>query len=504
MINASLHLDPAFVVAPVNRRTFGSFVEHMGRNVYTGIYEPGHPSADSDGLRQDVLDLVRELGVTVVRYPGGNFVSGYRWEDGVGPAADRPTRLDPAWRTIETNEFGLNEFARWAAKADVEMMLAVNLGTRGIAEAIDLLEYCNHPDGTYLSDLRVSHGSKEPHGVRMWCLGNEMDGPWQLGHKTAQEYGRLAAETARAMRQFDPSLELVACGSSSRLMPTFGTWEATVLEHTYDVVDFVSAHAYYELQGDDLASFTASSVNMEAFIRDVVATADSVGARLKSTKRIHISFDEWNVWYVQEMHERDMPKDWRAAPRLSEDAYTVADAVVVGSLLVTLLRNSDRVRAACQAQLVNAIGSIRTEPGGPAWRQSIFHPFAQMAALAKGEVLLGEITAPTYDTRRYGEVPVIDAVATYDDERNELVIFAVNRHPSEEVGFTLDLRTFPGARLDLATVLSDDDWRVANTLEQPDRVAPRPHPDATVGDGSLRAVMPAVSWNVFRVTPDRS
>jgi alpha-N-arabinofuranosidase len=504
MITTSVHLDPAFVVAPVNRRTFGSFVEHMGRNVYTGLYEPGHPTADADGFRQDVLDLVRELGVTVVRYPGGNFVSGYRWEDGVGPAADRPIRLDPAWRTIETNEFGLNEFVRWAAKANLEVMLAVNLGTRRMPEAIELLEYCNHPNGSYLSDLRVAHGAKEPHGIRMWCLGNEMDGPWQLGHKTADEYGRLAAETARAMRQFDPSLELVACGSSYRSMPTFGTWEAAVLEQAYDVVDFISAHAYYEIEGDDLASFLASSVNMDAFIHDVVATTDHVAAKLKTTKRIHISFDEWNVWYVKELHEHGMPQDWTVAPRLSEDAYTVADAVVVGSLLVTLLRNSDRVRAACQAQLVNAIGSIRTEPGGPAWRQSIFHPFAQMAALAKGTVLHPEIKAPTYDTPRYGEALVIDAAATYDDERGELAIFVVNRHPSEQVSLSVDLRAFPGARLDTATVLADDDWRAANTQEEPDRVAPRPHPAAEVTEARLRVVMPPVSWNVLRLQAERS
>ena len=503
MRHASLHVDPAFVVAPVNRRTFGSFVEHMGRNVYTGIYEPGHPASDADGFRQDVLELVRELGVTVVRYPGGNFVSGYRWEDGVGPVGERPTRLDPAWRTIETNEFGLNEFARWAAHADVEVMLALNLGTRGISEAIDLLEYCNHPQGTYLSDLRISHGAKEPHGIRMWCLGNEMDGPWQLGHKTAGEYGRLAAETARAMRQFDSSLELVACGSSHRSMPTFGTWEATVLELAYDVVDYVSAHAYYELEGDDLASFLASALNMEAFIHDVVATADHVAAKLSSSKRINISFDEWNVWYVQEMHDRDLPRDWTVAPRLSEDPYTAADAVVVGSLLVTLLRNSDRVTAACQAQLVNAIGSIRTEPGGPAWRQSIFHPFAQMAGLAKGTVLRSEVAAPTHPTARYGDAPAVDAVATYDEERSELVVFAVNRHPWDDVRFDVDLRAFPGGRLESATVLADDDWRAANTQEQPDRVRPRQHPDAAVEDAALRAVLPAISWNVFRLATGR-
>ncbi|HYH32163.1 MAG TPA: alpha-L-arabinofuranosidase, partial [Pseudonocardia sp.] len=206
----------------------------MGRCVYTGIYEPGHPKADADGLRSDVLDLVRELGPTVVRYPGGNFVSGYYWEDGVGPKDQRPRRLDRAWRSIETNEFGLGEFARWAEAAGTEPMMAINLGTRGIQEACDLLEYCNHDGGTYLSDLRRKHGAEQPYGVRLWCLGNELDGPWQVGHKTADEYGRLAAETARAMKLVDPSIELVACGSSNSGMPTFGSWEATVLEHTYE------------------------------------------------------------------------------------------------------------------------------------------------------------------------------------------------------------------------------------------------------------------------------
>ncbi len=501
MPHASLFLDPSFVVAPVNRRTFGSFVEHMGRCVYGGIYEPDHPRADEDGFRRDVLDLVRELGVTVVRYPGGNFVSGYRWEDGVGPAAERPTRLDRAWRSIESNEFGLNEFIRWAQKAQIEPMLAVNLGTRGLDDAIDLLEYCNHPEGSTLSDLRVSHGAKQPHDVRMWCLGNEMDGPWQLGHKTAGEYGRLAAETARAMRQFDQSLELVACGSSNRAMPTFGAWEAVVLEETYDVVDFISAHAYYEIEGEDLGSFLASSTDMDGFINDVVATADHVGAKLSRTKKINISFDEWNVWYNSKWEPL---QEWAVAPRISEDAYTVADAVVVGSLLVTLLRHSDRVTSACQAQLVNSLGAIRSEPAGPAWRQSVFHPFAQAARLAQGAVLRSVIRTPNYQTARYGEVPVIDAVGTYDEETGELAVFVVNRHPSDEMTLDVELRAFPGSRLEAATVLADSDWRATNTQHDPERVAPRSHPDAEVSGTRLRAVLPPVSWNVFRVVVDRT
>jgi alpha-N-arabinofuranosidase len=497
MLSAKLSIDPDFTVAPVNRRLFGSFVEHMGRCVYGGIYEPGHPTSDDSGLRGDVLELVRELGVTAVRYPGGNFVSGYKWEDGVGPVDRRPTRRDAAWKTIETNAFGLNEFMHWARRADVEPIMAVNLGTRGMSEALELLEYANHPAGTELSDRRIEHGAKEPHDIRMWCLGNEMDGPWQLGHKSADEYGRLAAETARGMRQLEDDLELVACGSSSRSMPTFGAWEATVLEHTYDLVDFVSAHAYYQLDGDDVASFLASSVNMDLFIREVIATADHVGAKLSSSKKINISFDEWNVWYLNELQRSGMPKAWTVAPRLSEDPYTVLDAVVVGSLLITLLKHSDRVTAACQAQLVNTIGSIRCEPGGPAWRQSIFHPFALTARHAQGEVLQPRVAAPVLATTKYGEVPVLDSVATYDDEERRVTVFVVNRHPSEPVSFSTDLRIFGSVALAEATMLADDDLSAVNTMEDPDRVSPRPHSSARVDGTALEADLPPASWSMF-------
>ena len=301
---ARVVIDPAGRVAPVKRRLFGSFVEHLGRCVYTGIYEPDHPTADEDGFRGDVLALTQELGVSVVRYPGGNFVSNYRWEDGVGPRDRRPVRRDLAWRTIETNEIGVDEFIKWAGRAGVEPMLAVNLGTRGVAEALDLLEYVNHPAGTTLSDQRVANGAPDPHGVRLWCLGNELDGPWQTGHKTAAEYGRLAAETARAMRQAEPDLELVACGSSHSSMPTFGSWEATVLEEAYDVVDYISLHAYYEEFDGDPGSFLASAVDMDRFIDAVTATADHVRAKLRTSKRIDLSFDEWNVWYLSRFQQR--------------------------------------------------------------------------------------------------------------------------------------------------------------------------------------------------------
>jgi alpha-N-arabinofuranosidase len=493
-------LDPAFAVGDVDPRLFGSFVEHLGRCVYTGIFEPDHPTADESGLRQDVLTLIRELGVTVVRYPGGNFVSGYRWEDGIGPVSRRPARLDLAWRSLETNRFGLGEFMNFVAAAGAEPMLAANLGTRGVRAACDLLEYCNHPAGTRWADLRVAHGAAKPYGVGLWCLGNEMDGPWQIGHKTAAEYGRLAAETARAMRMIDPGVQLVACGSSNSAMPTFGSWEATVLEETYDLVDFVSLHAYYEELGGDADSFLASAADMEHFIESVVATCDHIRARTRSRKRLRLSFDEWNVWYLSRFQESRLP-EWEVAPRLIEDRYSVTDAVVVGSLLVTLLRHCDRIGVACLAQLVNVIAPIVTEPGGRAVRQTTFYPFAQASRHGRGRVLRVEPHAPVHETARYGEVPLLHATATADDATGEVTLFAVNRDRTRPLALTADLRALPAHTVIEHLVLADDDPAAANTLDAPDRVVPRRHAGTRIDDATLSATLPPLSWNVIRLSP---
>ncbi|KPC84708.1 alpha-N-arabinofuranosidase [Streptomyces sp. NRRL S-4] len=500
---ARFTLDPAFTVGDVDPRLYGSFVEHLGRCVYDGILEPGHPSADEAGLRTDVLDLVRELGVTAIRYPGGNFVSGYRWEDSVGPADERPRRLDLAWRSTETNRFGLSEYIDFLRKVgpQAEPMLAVNLGTRGVQEAIRLQEYANHPAGTELSDLRAAHGDKDPFGIRLWCLGNEMDGPWQTGHKTAEEYGRLAAETARAMRQIDPSVQLVACGSSSRAMPTFAAWEATVLAETYDLVDYVSLHAYYEETDGDRDSFLASAVDMESFIESVVATCDHVGARLKSTKKINLSFDEWNVWYMARYQQDavDNPLDWPEAPRLLEDNYSVTDAVVFGSLLIALLRHADRVTVACLAQLVNVIAPIMTEPGGPAWRQTTFFPFAQAARYGRGQVLDVRVDSPTYPTAKYGETDLLHATAVRDPETGAVTVFAVNR--SQDTVLPLEVAL---AGLDLGRVVehlavADADPEARNTLAEPERIVPHAAEGTELSGGTLKAALEPLSWNMIRL-----
>jgi alpha-L-arabinofuranosidase len=493
---AHVTLDKQAVIAPVRRRTFGSFVEHLGRCVYTGLYEPEHPSANEDGFRMDVVELVRELGTRTVRYPGGNFVSGFRWEDSVGPRDKRPVRRDLAWHSLESNQVGLDEFARWLKLTDSEMMLAVNLGTRGILPALDLLEYANHPSGTALSDLRVANGTPEPHDVRIWCLGNEMDGPWQTGFLTADDYGKLAARTAGAMKMADKDLELVVCGSSGSWMPTFGDWERTVLEHTYDHVDYVSCHAYYQELDGDLGSFLASATDMDYFIDTVVATADHVGYKKRSKKKINLSFDEWNVWYQKEFHESDeVNEEWRHAPRQLEDVYSVADAVVVGNLLMTLLKHSDRVTSASLAQLVNVIAPIMTEPGGPAWRQTTFYPFSITSRLASGEVIRPVIAAPTYETARHGEASVIDAVATVDEDR--AAVFLVNRDLEETARVTIDVRGLGSSRLVEAVTLADSDVYAKNTLTEQNRVTPAPNPTAKLADGVLTVDLPPVSWTAL-------
>lgn len=382
-------------------------------------------------------------------------------------------------------------------------MLVVNAGTRGLADALNLAEYANHPGGTALSDARIRNGCPEPHGVRMWCLGNEMDGPWQLGHKTPLEYGRLAAELARGLRQFDPDLELVACGSSTPIIPTFGEWETVVLEQAYELVDFISLHAYFEERDGDLGSFLASSAVMDGFIEEVITIADSVGDRLGQARRMQLSFDEWNVWYLSRFQGRPHPTEWLVAERISEDDYTVADAVVVGSLLISLLKHADRVRAACLAQLVNVIGVIRSEPGGQAWRQATFYPFALTSRFARGSVVALSIEAPQVSTSLHGPVPVLDGVATWSVESGEAAIFAVNRDPREARSISIDVRALDGAQLVEALVIYDDDPHACNTRDDTDRVRPR-NLEVVRRDERLWLSMPPASWAIIRLSVEAS
>ena len=500
MKKASVILDRDFSIGQVDKRIFGSFVEHLGRAVYTGIYEPGHPQADENGFRKDVAALVRELGVPVVRYPGGNFVSGYNWEDGVGPKESRPRRLDLAWGTTESNQVGTNEFAQWAKLADTQVMMAVNLGTRGADAARNLVEYCNHPGGSYWSDLRKSHGYADPHNIKLWCLGNEMDGPWQICHRTADEYAKVAIEAAKVMKWTDPSIEVVACGSSNTGMPTFIEWERTVLEAGYRHFDYVSLHTYYNNSDDDTENFLARSLDMDSFIETIVAVCDAAQVRAKSKKKIMLSMDEWNVWFHSNEETARVTREskWDEALPLLEDIYTFEDALLVGLLLISLLNHADRVKVACLAQLVNVLAPIMTQPGGGAFRQTIFYPFMEASKYGRGTALKPIVRAPKHDTKDYCDVPAMDAAAIWHEDKGELVLFAVNRE-TEDLQVEVDLRALPGMKVLDHSLLVHSDMKAVNSFANPGNVAPTKGQGGVVDNGKLTLVLPARSWNTVRL-----
>ena len=498
-MKAKLIAHPSFKVGDVDPRIFGSFIEHLGRAVYHGIYEPDHPTADDCGFRKDVLDLVKELNVPIVRYPGGNFVSGYCWEDGTGDKSKRPRRVELAWNVIETNEVGIDEFQEWAKRANSSVMMAVNLGTRGPEEARQLVEYCNFKGGTKYSDMRRANGFEEPFGIKVWCLGNEMDGPWQMGAKTADEYGRIACEAAKVMKWTDPSIELVACGSSNYGM--CGEWEETVLKHVYDHVDYLSLHNYYNNHADDTASFLACSLEMDNFIKTVCSIADYVKKLKHSKKTMYLSFDEWNVWF----HSNGAPHEpWSVAPHQLEDIYNFEDALVVGCLLITLLKHCDRVKMACLAQLVNVIAPImteNTEDGGRAWAQTIFYPFMHASRFGRGTVLMPAVECDTYDTKHIRNVPYIESLAVQHEDTREITVFAVNRSLEEDADFEIDLTPFGGANAVIEHItMTNEDMKAVNTADAPFTVKPEANGDARVSGGTVTATLGRHSWNVIRIS----
>ena len=488
-MKAKLTLNKDKMISQIDDRLYGSFIEHLGRAVYGGIYQPGQKTADDMGFRKDVLDLVKKLNVPIVRYPGGNFVSGYNWEDGTGPKEKRPRKLELAWSTIETNQVGIDEFQEWAKRADTDIMMAVNLGTRGADEARQLVEYCNLDTDTYYADLRRKNGFEKPFGIKLWCLGNEMDGPWQICHLTAQEYARKACEAAKVMKWTDPSIELVACGSSHKDMPTFGEWERTVLRECYENIDYISLHNYYGNRNDDTPGYLAQAVNMDSFIRTVADICDEIKAEKKSDKTVNLSFDEWNVWFHSNEQDKQIPR-WSIAPHQLEDIYNFEDALVVGSLLITLINHSDRVKIACLAQLVNVIAPIMTNDDG-CWLQTIFYPFMHASVYGRGKAVNIDIACDTYDTEELKKVPYVTAAAT-ETEAGEITVFAVNR--SLEDSAEIDGTGFDGMKLVSHTVLTCDDMKAVNSYEDPEHIVPAELP---VTD---KIVLPAHSWNVLRYT----
>lgn len=492
MSTATIFTDRKLPVGQSEATLFGSFVEHLGRCVYTGIYEPGHTNADSNGFRQDVIELVQGLQVPVVRYPGGNFLSGYDWRDGVGKKETRPQRLDLAWQTTETNQFGTDEFMAWCRTVGAEPMMGVNLGTGTPLEAAQLLEYCNHTGGTYWSDLRRENGSEEPYRVKTWCLGNEMDGPWQICGMTAEDYGKKALAAAKMMRLVDPSIKLVVCGSSTATLPTFPEWDRIVLDMLYDEVDYISMHSYYHQNGS-LEDFFASGHAMDNFIKTIKATADYVQAKRRSPKQMNISFDEWNIWYPS----GDDTAGWTSAPRLLENKYSFKDALVFGGLLNTLINNCDRVKMACLAQLVNVIAPIFTEPGGKAIKQTTYFPFEYASRYGRGTVLKSISDCPAFESR-CGMTDYMSSSIVHRADAREITVFLTNYAP-DDMTCELEIRGFGALHAIENIVLANESLDACNTLENPETVKPEKGDTPAIKDDRVTATMKAHSYSMLRL-----
>jgi alpha-N-arabinofuranosidase len=473
---ARAYIDCRRTVAPLDRNLFGSFLEHLGRAIYQGIYDPGSKLSDANGFRQDVLREIRQLGVPIVRYPGGNFVSGYNWRDGVGPKQDRPRVLDKAWNSLESNQFGTNEFVMWCKAVGTAPLMGLNLGTGTAEDAAALVEYCNADKGTKWSELRRKHGFPEPHRIEHWCLGNEMDGPWQIGHMSANEYGTKAADSARQMRYVDQSLQLVACGSSGPLMPTYLEWDRQVLEQCYDYVDGLSLHRYFgntaKETGGDTAKYLAMNLSMERQITETLAVCDMVRGHKRSPKKLWLSFDEWNVWYRANKGD-DVDGHRKEAPPLLEEPYNLEDALLVGGLLNALMRHADRVKIACLAQLVNVIAPIMTSADG-LFRHTIYHPYSWALEWARGSVLSLVTESETYAVPDDEQVPYLDMAGTYEEERGKVTLFILNRDLAKSRSLELVWQDRSPAKVVAASVLTGDDLKASNSFSAPQRVAPQP------------------------------
>jgi len=499
MKNANIIINKHFISGEIDKRIYSSFVEHMGRVIYSGIYEPGHPTADEDGFRQDVIEKVKEMGVTGIRYPGGNFVSCYDWRDGVGPIKQRPNRLELAWRSIETNEFGTNEFMRWAKKVDIEPIFALNLGTKGIENAISFVEYCNIAGGTLYSDLRKEHGVLEPYGIKTWCLGNEMDGKWQIGHKTAEEYGRLAQETAKAIKLIDPDIKLIACGSSKSDMDTYPEWEAVTLKHTYEYVDYIALHQYYGGQNQGTGEFLAQALDMEQYIRTVISVCDYIKAEKRSSKELYISLDEWGVWAIpdNEVTKEIDRTPWRLAPGFSEQIYSMEDTLLFADMLMVILKYAGRVKIACQSLLTNISAAIMTEKNGDVWVQPIYYPFAYMSKYGRGVVMQSIVGSPVYQCEQFEEVPYVDTVTVYNKEREELVYFQINRR-EQNVGISSEIQGFRPEHIIEHVALWAEDKKMTNRTEH-DAIRPEQLEDVELYEDGFKYIMEPLSWNMIRV-----
>ena len=482
-----LHGD--YQIAPVDPRIYGGFLEHIGRAVYEGVYDPQSRHADEYGFRQDVLSSLKSLAFTVMRYPGGNFASGYHWLNGVGRRDLRPIVQDLASNSVEPNQFGTDEFMRLSEMMNWTPMITVNMGTGTPEEARNWVEYCNSPVGTQFANLRAQNGHPEPYGVKIWCLGNEMDGHWQIGHVPAAQYAIQAQQAAKLMRKTDPAIELVVCGTSIYNLPHYMDWDRTVLEYVGDEADYISLHRYAGKWEGDSADYLAVTNSIDQQIEEMDALCRAVQARARSKKRTYLAFDEWNVWY-RTQNDESVDGHGKTAQHLVEETYNLEDALVVAGFLNSFIRHADVIKIANLAQIVNVIAPLLTS-GERLLHQSIYYPVLLFASRRNGVALRPVVHGPGYESRLYGFSHCIDSSAILGGEA--LYLFLINRSLDEAATVETNLAGIQLKSIRSAEVVTGPSVEASNSFESPGVIGNQPFRDIFLDEGNAKIQMPPLS-----------
>jgi alpha-N-arabinofuranosidase len=455
----------------IDRKLYGNFIEHLGRCIDGGVFQEGSALSDAAGYRRDVFEAVQGLDVSLLRWPGGNFSSNYHWQDGIGPRDERPPRLEMAWGTVESNRFGTHEFLDYAERLETEPYICANLGTGTWTEAQQWVEYCNSAEDTAITRIRRQNGRKDPWKVTYWGLGNEMDGPWQMGHRSAEDYGKFALEAAKLMRWTDADVKLVAAGSSNYAPGVdWSEWNRTVVEHLQNYIDYLAIHLYVGNPNDDFAEFLASSRLMDDKIETTAKVIDKITARRTDGKKVYIAFDEYNVWYRAR-------GEGQRGRRILEERYNLEDALVIATLLNSLVNHADVVKIANMAQLVNVIAPIFTSDQG-LFLQTIYYPLQLFAKNVKGNSLMLDVDVEGYRTKQWSDVPYLDVSGAVDG--STLWLNVVNRHKDQPIDATISLEDKSFARALTVAEVNGPDIKASNDF---DKTAVRAESRTAAADG---------------------
>ena len=484
---ARIKIDTDRVIGEVHPLLFGNFAEHLGRMIYGGIYEEGSPLSDQFGYRKDVFEAVKQLNVSILRWPGGNFASGYNWKDGIGPKDQRPTRIDLAWNDLESNRFGTDEFLRYCEMLGTEPYICINAGLGTVDDARHWVEYCNEPRHTYWADQRRKNGREEPYKVKYWALGNEIDGPWQLGNKSAEEYSKFALETAKAMRLVDRDIKLVGSGSSN-YGADWIAWNRTVLNTLRNQIDYIAIHTYINNRDNDLERFLGWSQTIDHYIETTAALIRQAQSGQANPRPLYVAYDEWNVWYRTGNREK------------LEEVYNFEDALAMGMFFNSFFRHANVVKMANLAQMVNVIAPIMTNKQG-LYLQTTYFPIVEYGKQRGNTALDVFVSAPTYKIQnRPAELKYLDVSTTFNAKEKLLYVNVLNRSKDKDLATRIENQE--GQLADGGTVweMNNADLKATNTFNADQKVRPTTRPlTMKVENNGFTYTFPAHSLTILKL-----